>query len=238
MPKCANLTRVTLKWGVVRQPPDSAIPDIENDDSTPGIQSSISSRHVDMNASDVIARLPHALNYIKEILGTNLSRTVLLNAGMGFLPNPNFGEDYCSIIIKDPVKLKALSCVIDKIPESYVNILKTANGLKFFSLRLYGAYADGDFTDGHDLATANSYWIGEYRGYGTSVMIGGGFLSFDDSFALFMREDGNVAMFSKTHQNPLSEWQGLDSFIASNHAFLQKTEEEVHSALAKIRTRR
>ncbi|WP_309383702.1 hypothetical protein [Cerasicoccus frondis] len=188
-----------------------------------------------MNNFEAIENVPESLGYLKSVLSEFQNEVVVLEEGMGLFPNPEFGTDYYSIFLRRPPSKQGLDLVSGNIPDSYLRILRFYNGLKFFSLKLYGTYSHQERSDGHDLVTANTYWVGEYVGFDDGVMIGGGIASFDESFGLFMYRNGSLKLFLKGQKKPSGIWESLDSFFHEKHNELAKTEYDIHEELKKVR---
>lgn len=181
--------------------------------------------------SSRIELLPDCLRRIRTEFQLHINETLCRGNVIGLFPNPSFGEDYCGIWIREPVSAVAFSSIEGMIPEPYSEVLKVSNGLQCYALRLYGAFSSQELSDGHDLATANYFWRGEFVGYGDSTMIGGGYYSFSENFGLFMDKNGKVSSFLKRNKYAIGNWSTLDEFITDQYESLRDIELKIFQSL-------
>jgi hypothetical protein len=125
-----------------------------------------------------------------------------------------------------------------QIPEVYVDFLRAVNGGFFFGMSLCGVplsmlgnppLLDRTILQCHDLATAATLWIHEYRVPEGFFHFGGRHFSYRENVGYFF--DGQNRILSvRGKKKIIAEWTNFSDFLSAELQASEKLEEELHPA--------
>jgi hypothetical protein len=125
-----------------------------------------------------------------------------------------------------------------QVPEVYANFLGAVNGGFFFGMSLCGVplsmlgnppLLDRRILQCHDLATAATRWISEYRVPEGLFHFGGRHFSYRENVGYFF--EGNTRVVSvRGKKKVIGEWSSFSEFLSEELEASEKLEEELHPA--------
>jgi hypothetical protein len=125
-----------------------------------------------------------------------------------------------------------------QVPEVYADFLRAVNGGFFFGMSLCGVplsmlgsppLLDRRILQCHDLATAATCWIDEYRVPAGYFHFGGRKLSYRENVGYFV--DGDTRIVSvRGKKKVIGEWTSFSEFLSEELVASEKLEEELRPA--------
>jgi hypothetical protein len=125
-----------------------------------------------------------------------------------------------------------------QVPEAYVDFLRAVNGAFCFGMSLCGVplsmlgsppLLDRTILQCHDLGTAATMWIHEYRMPPTYFHFGGRDFSDRENVGYFFAGDHRIVSV-RGKKKIVAEWTGFSDFLSDELQASEKLEEELHPA--------
>jgi hypothetical protein len=122
------------------------------------------------------------------------------------------------------------------VPEMYADFLREANGAFCFGMSFCGVppsmlgnppLLDRSVLQCHDLATAVTRWIDEYRVPAGFFRFGGRHYSYRENVAYFI-DEGKRIVSVRGKKKVIGEWTSFSTFLSDELRASEKLEEELH----------